>query len=257
MLCNYKAADKLNTGLDHSECKWTKYLELHTKNPDRSLRPVQHKWLGSQFIDYITVYFGCKIRLMTAPRSNLLTQTVSNRCLMSALLTKAMKNLNLIFNTNKATALFSTSSGRFSAWLSSMGDIRVPATPRCPDEVCSAHLFFADCMMKLHAHTQPVEVWIGVWGVDDEPMLLSLSEHQGAGRGITCTIWKWHIWAWGWQASGVTWQPVVWLNLLSCESWIGSAVKTLGAVWAVWMRFCVCSELIIMKWSGASLRWQS
>lgn len=132
---------------------------------------------------------------------------VSNRFLMSALLTKAMKNLNFIqtkplLSSAQAQAVSQRSGAQ--AWLSSMGVIRVPATPRCPDEVRSAHLFFADCMMKLHAYTQPEEVWIGVWRVDDEPMLLPLSEHQGAGRGITYTIWKWHIWAWGWQASGVT-----------------------------------------------------
>lgn len=56
MLCNYKAADKFNTGLDNRECKWTKYLELHTKNADRPLRPVQYNWLGSQFIVYITEF---------------------------------------------------------------------------------------------------------------------------------------------------------------------------------------------------------
>lgn len=90
------------------------------------LRSVQYKWLGSQFIVYIA-------QLILAVKSDfwifsLKPYAASNHSLMSALFTKAMKKQNLIFNTNKPNALFSTSSARFSeeqsraqAWLSSMG----------------------------------------------------------------------------------------------------------------------------------------
>lgn len=169
------------------------------------LRPVQYKWLGSAFI----AYFGSKFRLMTAPRSNLL-HAASNH---SPLFTKAMKKQNLIFNTNKPNAVFSTSSARFSeAWLSSSGVIRVPVAPgvqmKCVVPICFSLTVWWRSVRCIHTAGGGLD--LAVLGV---VMLLPLSEHQGAGRGITCTIWKWHIWASGWQASGVTRQPVISLRL--------------------------------------------
>lgn len=101
-------------------------------------------------------------------------------------------------------------------------------------------------------HTAGGGLDLGVLGV---VMLLPLSEHQGAGRGITCTIWKWHIWAWGWQASGVTRQPVISLRLLSCEAWVSLQWK-LSVLCGQFgcARACGQNE---SSWFGASLMWLS
>lgn len=199
------------------------------------LRPVQYKWLGSPFI----AYFGSKFRLMTAPRSNLL-HAASNH---SPLFTKAMKKQNLIFNTNKPNAVFSTSSARFSeAWLSSTGVIRVPVAPRGPDEVCNAHLFFADCMMKerqMHTHSRRRSGSRGIGSRDATAII-------GAPRSRPWYhLYHLEMAHLGMGLAGIRRDPTA-CHLTAFAQLRGmsfSAVKALSAVWAVWMcRACGQNE---------------